>query len=416
MNFGKIAAAAVTIASVLLVACGSDDRAVNAPSTVAPVGLHITGVDDAGAAVNIWAHPFRAATTVTLSASDNEAVTAVRAQAADGELEAFLGGGGGATYSFLTIDGLGGTSRGLVCLGRCSLAINFDAASRKMQVSFPDVYSFYRNISDATYPSSGYVRVAGSLKLDYDPDWLVLHPKRFPETHVSGTILVDGQSFEVERLAAYGLQDGGVYFVAANGSAISLNLIADGATLQLMYQDTVASRTWRAEIPASVMEHVDGSYLIRLDEQRLDNLSADGPDQVVMSLDVTVPEADGTISVMGIAGTDVLYPKSYTLSTTNNVRQYAFAMVNQDGTRFWLTVTEQAGDIQLVQLESETALVNACGVSPWPACAGIRLSDDGYTFSFMAAGLGDGMQLDGNVRHAGVRIWAGGCKAVASAC
>lgn len=94
MNFGKIAAA-VTIASVLLVACGSDDRAVNAPSTVAPVGLHITGVDDAGAAVNIWAHPFRAATTVTLSASDNEAVTAVRAQAADGELEAFLGGGGG---------------------------------------------------------------------------------------------------------------------------------------------------------------------------------------------------------------------------------------------------------------------------------------------------------------------------------
>lgn len=407
MSLGKYAASIVVGLTLLLAGCGGDGGTSDMPVPVVPEGLHITGVDDTGVEVDIWTQPFQAPATLRLSATDNDPVTGVSAQSADSELGAFLGGGGPATHSYLIIDLIGDEARGVMCFGGCSLDLSFDASSRKVSIQFPGDYRFHRNLSEASISSEGRVRVTGSLIFDYDPEWLVLRPKRFPETPVTGSIVIDGQPFEVARLVGDELHGGGMYFVAADGGAIGLSLIADGETLQLLYQDAATSRTWRAEVSASSVEHVDGRYRIRLDAQPLDNLGPDGPDQVMLSIDVAVPEADGLIAVTGIAGTNSLYPTSYGLWTTNDVRRYEFAMVDQDGARFWLTVDEQAGDIQFVQLGNGTDVVHACGVSPWPACSGIRLSDDGYTFSFMASGLGGGVQLDGGVMHAGVRIWAG---------
>lgn len=408
VSLGTYAAWVVFGVTLLLAGCGGGGGGESSeqPGTAVPKGLHITGVDDAGARVDMWVQPFQAPATLRLSATDNDAVTGIWAYSADSGLDAFLGGGGPVTYGFLSFGVAGEEGPGLWCFAGCSLDLRFDASSRKLNIQFPDEYRFLRNISEASVLAGGDVRVAGSVTFDYDPEWLVLRPKRFPETPVGGTILVEGEPFGVVRLAGRGLREGGVFFVAADGSAVSLSLIADGSTLQLLYQDVSTSRTWRTEIPASVMERTGGDYQLRLDEQILDSLSPDGPATTVISLDVTMREADGTIAVAGMAGTSVLYPTTYSLTTTNNVREYMFAMVNQDGSRFWLTVGELGGDIQSVRLESETADVLACGVSPWPACAGIGLSDDGYVFDFAAAALGDEVRLSGSVMHAGVRTWA----------
>lgn len=407
---GMYGAWAVFGLTLLLAGCGGGGGSSEQPGTAEPKGLHITGVDGAGARVDMWVQPFQTPTTLRLSATDNDAVEGVRAYSADSELIAFPGGGGSVSYGFLFLELTGGEGPGLWCFRGCSLDLRFDASSRKLNIQFPFVYQYFRNISEAFISSGGWVSVAGSLTFDYDPEWLVLRPKRFPEMPVSGSIAIDGRLLEVARLEGSGLHEGegGMYFVMADGSSLGLSLIADGDTLQLMYQEMTTLRTWLAEVPASSIERVDGRYRIQLEGQPLDGLSEESPDQVWLSLDVSVPEADGSIAVTGIAGTHVLYPRSYRLSTTNNVRHYEFVMVDQDGGRFSLTVDEQAGDVQgveLVELEGGSELIYACGVNPLPACTGIHLSDDGYAFSFTASALGSDVELDGDLAHAGVRIW-----------
>lgn len=379
--------------AVLLAGCGSGGEGG------APAGtLHVTGVDALGAAVDFRVRPLRGNPQVTLSAYDNDPVSGWSVQGPDEQLLAFSTAGSPISYALLTMRHAGQPAL-LQCIVGCSLDVALDAGRRRLTLGFPDAYRFS---TGATGDATGLVRVTGALEFEYDPSWLVLQTMRFPETPVAAVIQVNGQPFVVSQVRGHGGLRSGVAFKAADGSSFSCSLSAEGDVLRISYWDAAAERSYGADMAAADLGRSDGHYQLVVNDLPL----VAGDAQLVVSLDLALPDVDGVLVVTGAGDLVALQPRAYSLSTTNNLRRYEFGMVDQDGGSVTLRVSEQSGMLGPVELWRAGELAHGCGMEVQPTCAGISLSDGGNTVSLSAVSLSNGVTLHGDLTHPGVIVGA----------
>lgn len=373
------------LAGLLLTGCGGGG---DGETGLPPGTLHVTGVDTTGAIVDVRVRPFQDATQVSVTAADNDAPNAYSMTSDSSSLlESPL-------YTVLTTV-VRDEWLGFSCWG-CSFDPRFDDLRRKMMIRFPDQYEF---AGSAGATPGGTVQVSGTLVFDYDPAWMVMQPRRFPVTPVEANIVVNGEPFVATSVQGFGGLGDGVSFHDASGNKFSFKLSPEGDAISLSYWQASLRRYYQGK--AFSFSRVDDHYLLAVDDFELLQLVA-GEEAVSVSLDVRLPDVAGALVVTG-AGEDVsLSPHDYSLSTTNNVRQYGFTLEKLGENSPSLTVQEEAGVVVEVSLWMGLDDTHACGSSPLPACEGVSLSSDGYTLGFDNTDLSGGITLQGSLTHFGV--------------